>query len=259
MNLFRKTRQKIFKRPIDLIEWIVHTSKTVIWHFSPYNAYFEYGARLKVRKEQVAVLINEGKFADVYQPGEYELTTNNMPILTTMKGWKRDFDSPFKMDVYFVCTKHFLDVPWTTQESILMHDKEFGQIHISAHGTYSFRVEHNPIVFIRNVVGRESHFTTDSITEQLRKFVEAKFCDYLIKSNITALDLTKDLEDFSKDFTVAMKNDFSEFGIELSQLVVENISLPKAVKVALYKQKRKRAIKNMTSYSQMKFDDSFKS
>lgn len=258
MILFKKTRQKLFKRSIDLIEWVAHTSKTAIWHFYPYNAYFRYGTYLKVRKEQVAVLINEGKFADVYQPGEYELTASSMPILATMKGWKRGFNSPFKMDVYFVSTKQFLDIPWTTRKNVLIHDKEFGPIHICAFGTYSFRVKHNPIVFIRNVVGTDGQFTTDSVTEQLRKFVESKFCDYLMQSNIAAFDLTTDLEDFSKDFTIAMKNDFLEFGIELSKLVIESIALPEVVKAALYKQKSMRVIKNMTTYTQMKFDDSFK-
>lgn len=258
MSLLGKAKQKAFRRSIDLIEWIVHTPKTVIWHFSPYSAYFKYGVPLRVRKGQIAVLVSKGKFADTYQPGEYELTTSNMPILATMNGWKRGFNSPFKLDVYFVSTKQFSDMPWITKNPVLMHDAEFGPIHICAFGRYSFRVHHNPIVFIRNVVGTDGQFTTDSVTEQLRKFVITKFTDYLTDSNIAAFDLTTDLKEFSYDFTVDMKNYFLEYGIELNNFLVESIALPKIVEAALSKKTSKRSIGNMTTYTEMKFDDSFR-
>lgn len=263
MNLFKKTRQKIFRRlfkkPISLVEWVVHTSRTVLWHFSPYDAYFKNGALLRVRKEQVAVLVSEGKFADIYQPGEHKLTSSNMPILTTMRGWKRDFNSPFKMDVYFVCTKHFTDMSWVPKEPILMNDKEFGPIHINASGTFSFRVNHNPIVFIRNVARTDGYFSTVGIIEQLRNFVVEKFADYLSKSNVAELDFKTDLKQFSNQFRITMKKDFLEYGIELSSFSVESITLPDVVKVALYKKTNKHSIGNMTTYTEMRFDDSFKS
>lgn len=258
MNVFNRYKQNLFRRSIDLIEWVVHTPRTVIWHFSPHDTLFKKGARLRVRKGQIAVLVNEGKFADVFQPGEYELTASNMPILATMKGWKRGFNSPFKMDVYFVCTKHFVDIPWVTKEPILMNDKEFGPIHVCAFGSYCFRVHHNPILFIRNVVGTDGLFSTDSVIEQLRKFVIAKFTDYLSESNIAAFDLTKDLKEFSNELTNAMKSDFYDYGIELTKLIVESIALPEVVKAALYKQKNIRSIATMTTYSQMKLADSFR-
>lgn len=259
MKLLKNLGQKIFKRSIDLIEWVVHTPKTVLWHFAPYGAYFTNGALLRVRKEQVAVLVSNGKFADIYQPGEYKLTASNMPILTTMKGWKRNFDSPFKMDVYFVCTKHFTDMPWVAKQPVLMNDKEFGPIHINASGTFNFRVNHNPIVFIRNVRGTDGYVSTNGILEQLHNFVVEKFADYLSESNVAEFDFKTDLKQFSNQFRNAMKNSFLEYGIELNSFSVENIALPDVVKVALYKKTSKHTIGNMTTYTEMKFDDSFKS
>lgn len=259
MILFKRTRQKIFKRSIGLVEWVVHTPKTVLWHFSPYGAYLKNGALLRVRKDQVAVLVSDGKFADMYQQGEYKLTASNMPILTTMKGWKRGFNSPFKIDVYFVCTKNFTDMPWVTKEPVLMNDKEFGPIHIYAFGTFCFRVHHNPIVFIRNVRGTDGYFTTNSIIEELRKFVVEKFADYLSESNIAAFDLSTDLKEFSNQFRIAMKNDFLKYGIELSSFLVESITLPEVVQAALYKKTSKQTIGNMTTYTEMKINDTLKS
>lgn len=105
MGLFNKIKQKAFGEFIDIIEWTDNTADTMIWRFPRYQAEIKNGAQLTVRETQIAVLVNEGQFADVFQPGRHELTTSNMPILTTLKGWKYGFNSPFKVDVYFVNTK----------------------------------------------------------------------------------------------------------------------------------------------------------
>ena len=63
------------------------------------------GAKLTVREGQIAVFINEGQIADVFQPGMFELTTANLPILSTLQGWKYGFNSPFKAEIYFVSTR----------------------------------------------------------------------------------------------------------------------------------------------------------
>jgi len=63
------------------------------------------GAQLTVRESQVAIFINEGQLADVFEPGRYELTTENLPILTKLKSWKYGFNSPFKAEVYFINTR----------------------------------------------------------------------------------------------------------------------------------------------------------
>jgi membrane protease subunit (stomatin/prohibitin family) len=258
MSLFKKIKQKAFSEFIDIIEWTDDTADTMIWRFPRYQAEIKNGAQLTVRETQVAVLVNEGQFADVYQPGRYELNTSNMPILTTLKGWKYGFNSPFKVDVYFVNTKQFLNLRWGTANPIMMRDPEFGPIRMRAFGSYCFRVEPNPIKFIRNVAGTDGNFTTESITEQLRNFVITKFTDYLAESKIAALDLAANLNEFSSELLIALKDDFSEYGIELTKFLVENISLPEAVEEALDKRTSMGVIGNMTTYTQMQFADSLK-
>ena len=256
MSLFNKIKQKAFNEFIDIIEWTDDTADTMIWRFPRYNAEIKNGAQLTVRETQVAVLVNEGQFADVYQPGRYALTTNNMPILTTLKGWKYGFNSPFKVDVYFVNTKQFLNLRWGTANPIMMRDPEFGPIRMRAFGSYCFRVEPDPIKFIRNVAGTDGNFTTESVAEQLRNFVITKFTDYLAESKIATLDLAANLNEFSSELNIALKPDFSEYGIELTKFLVENISLPEAVEEALDKRTSMGVIGNMTTYTQMQFADS---
>ena len=258
MALFNKIKQKAFGEFIDIIEWTDDTSDTMIWRFPRYNSEIKNGAQLTVRETQVAVLVNEGQFADVFQPGRYELTTNNMPILTTLKGWKYGFNSPFKVDVYFVNTKQFLNQRWGTANPIMMRDPEFGPIRLRAFGSYHFRVQEDPIPFIKNVAGTSGEFTTEGLSAQLRNFVITKFTDYLGESRIAAFDWSANMNEFSQELTIGLKDDFAEYGIELTRFLVENVSLPEAVEEALDRRTSMGVIGNMTAYTQMQFADSLK-
>lgn len=258
MSIFNKIKQKALGEFIDIIQWTDYTADTMIWRFPRHQKVIKNGAQLTVGETQVAVLVIEGKFADVYQPGRYDLTTSNMPILTTLKGWKHGFNSPFKVDVYFVNTKQFLNLRWGTVNPIMMCDPEFGTIRMRAFGSYCFRVEPDPIKFIRNVAGTDGNFTTDSVKEQLLNFVITKFTDYLVESKIAALDLAANLNEFSNELFIALKVDFSDYGIELTNFLVDNISLPEAVEEALDKRAIMGDIGDMTTYTQMKFADSLK-
>ncbi len=251
MNLFSKIKQKVFCEIIDVIVWQDDNADAIIWHFPRNHEKINIGAQLTVRVNQVAVLMSNGQFADMYQPGRYELTTRNMPILTALKGWKCGFSSPFVADVFFVNTKQFLNMPWGTANPIIMRDSEFGLIRLSAFGSYCFRVEPYPIKFIRKVGAKDSNFSALKVTDQIHDFAMTKFSDYLTESKIALLDLAANLDEFSSEVTIALKNDFLEYGIKLIKFSIENISLPEDVEEALDKRSSMGVSDNMATYTQM--------
>lgn len=256
MGFFDRLRRKAFAEFIDIIEWTDTTSNTIIWKFPRYNAEIKNGAQLTVRETQIAVLVSEGKFADVYKPGRYVLNTQNMPILTTLEGWKYGFKSPFKVDVYFVNTKQFIDQKWGTSNSIMMRDPEFGPIRMRAFGSYCFRVKDDPIPFIKTIVGTNPNFTTEHIQGQLRNFVITKFTDYLAESDIAALDLAANINEFSEEIELVLKKDFDDYGIELTKFLISNISLPEVVEQALDRRSSMKVIEDMETYTEMQLADS---
>jgi len=121
MGLFDKIRGEF----IDIIEWIDDSRHTLVWRFPRYQNEIKNGAKLIVRPGQVAIFVSEGKLADVFEPGTYELTTANLPVLSTLKGWKYGFNSPFKAEVYFFSLRPVLDLKWGTPNPIMLRDAEF--------------------------------------------------------------------------------------------------------------------------------------
>lgn len=254
MGLINRLRNEF----IDIIEWVDDTQDTIVWKFPRYQNAIKNGAQLTVRESQVAVLVNEGQFADVFQPGRYELTTKNMPILTTLMGWKYGFNSPFKVDIYFVNTKQFLDQKWGTKNPIMLRDPEFGPIRIRAFGSFCFKVQNDPKKFITSVSGTNSNFTTEGIAEQIRNFIITRFTDAVAESKIPVLDMAANLNEYSEKIQEIIKPSADGYGLDLTQFLVENISLPEAVQEALDRRSSMGIIgkDNMNAYTQMQFADS---
>ena len=234
---------------IDIIEWLDDTRDTMVYRFQRYDNEIKYGAKLIVREGQVAAFVNEGRLADVFAPGTYTLETQNLPILSTLRGWKYGFSSPFKAEVYFVSTRAFTGRKWGTKNPIMLRDSEFGPVRLRAFGTYGLRVS-DPAAFLRQFVGTDHRFTVDELTDQLRDMVVARFTDILGESKIPALDLAGNQDELGRFVTQRMQSDFAPFGIEIVALVVENISLPPEVEQALDKRTSMGVIGNLSAYTQ---------
>lgn len=245
MGLFDKIRGEF----IDVIEWTDPSPNTLVYRFPRYNNEIKYGAELTVREGQNAVFIDEGRLADVFPPGMYTLETSNLPILSTLKGWKHGFESPFKAEVYFVNTRQFTDQKWGTKNPVTMRDPEFGPVRVRAFGTYAMRVD-DPGKFLEEIVGTDGHFTTEDVTDQVRNVLVARFSDAMASSGIPVLDMAANYDELGDKLSDRVRADMESYGIELRTLLVENISLPPAVEEALDKRTSMGVLGDMTKYTQ---------
>ncbi|HYH78698.1 MAG TPA: SPFH domain-containing protein [Longimicrobium sp.] len=240
---------------IDIIQWLDETGDTMVWRFDGHDNEIKNGAQLIVRPGQAAVFVNQGQVADVFPPGRYELVTQNLPILGTLLGWKYGFDSPFKAEVYFVATKQFTDQKWGTKSPVMMRDAEFGPVRIRAFGTYVVRVI-EPARFIAQIVGTDSAFTTGEVDEQLRSLVTSRFVDAVAEAKVPVLDLAARYDEIGSLIRGKMAADFGEWGIELTQFVIENIALPEEVEKALDKRSSMGVIGDLSRYAQFQTAES---
>ena len=182
---------------IDVIEWTDDSQNTMVYKYDMNGKEIMMGAQLTVRESQAAIFVNEGKLADVFQPGRYELSTQNMPILTKLKAWKFGFNSPFKSDVYFINTKQFLDRKWGTANPVMMRDTDFGMIRIRAFGSFAFRVK-EPETFMKECFGTSSLFTVEGVEGQLKSMVVSGLSDAIAQSKIPALDIAANYSGLSQ-------------------------------------------------------------
>jgi len=217
---------------LKILEWQDDTKDTIVYKFPMDGRKIFYGSKLTVRESQAAVFLNKGEIADVFEPGMYSLKTSTLPILSNLLGWPYGFKSPFFADVYFVNTKQFTSQKWGTTNPITMRDKEFGTIRIRAYGAYAFKVT-DPALFLKEIFGSASSFSTDDITDYLRSMLISAISDTIAESKISALDLACNLIEFNKMVVNSVKTHFDPIGITITNCVIENISFPEAVEKAI--------------------------
>ncbi len=244
MGLLDKLRGEF----IDIIEWTAPSENEIMaYRFRRYNNEIKMGAKLTVREAQTAVFVNEGKIADIFQPGMYELSTQNLPILSTLQGWKYGFNSPFKAEVYFVQTKQFVDLKWGTSNPIMMRDAEFGAVRLRAFGTYVIKVV-DAKTFVQQLVSTDPEFEVYEISTQLRNVIASRFADVLAESKIPVLDLAGNYDKLGKFICDRINDEFTAFGIDLLNFYIENISLPSNVEEVLDRRTSMGVVGNIEAY-----------
>jgi len=239
---------KIKSQLIEIIEYLEDDHETLVWRFPVRAQEIKNGAKLVVREGQSAVFINEGKLADVFEPGTYTLTTQNLPILATLKGWKYGFNSPFKAEVYFINTTNVTNIKWGTQNPIPLRDPEFGPVRLRAFGSFAVKVG-DAAKFMREVVGTDGHFEMDEISGQLKRALLSKFTTALGQAKIPLLDLAANYEDVAAKIKPKLDEDFAAIGLSLSMFYIENISLPPKVSEMLDRKSEMSILGNMQQYA----------
>jgi membrane protease subunit (stomatin/prohibitin family) len=240
---------KLLNEFIDVIEWVDTTTNTLVWKFPRSDNAIKMGAKLIVRESQAAIFINEGRIADVFMPGTYELQTQNMPILTTLNSWKYGFNSPFKADVYFVSTRQFVNQKWGTKNPVMIRDAEFGPVRLRAFGSFNFKVQ-DAKLFMDQISATNPDFIVEDINEQLRNTIVGRGMDAVAQSKIAILDLAANYNEMGVLISDTIQSDFTEIGLNLTKLLVENISLPPEVEQVLDKRSSMGIVGNLGAYAQ---------
>ena len=239
---------------IDVVEWLETTTDTMVWRFDRPNGELKNGARLIVRPGQVAVFVDQGTIADVFAPGQHELVTKNLPILSKLRGWKFGFQSPFKAEIVFVSTRQFTGNKWGTKSPVMMRDPQLGPVRLRAYGTYSVHITDAP-AFVRELVGANMAYTIGEISDQLRDLVVARMSEVLGEKSIPLLELAANYTTLGTLGVAKLAPELAKLGVQLTQLVVENIALPDEVAATLDQRTRISLIGDVAAYAQLQAAD----
>ena len=236
------------KQFIDIIEWTDDSRDTLSFRFPDEDREIKRGAQLIVRESQTAQFIYLGQFGDTFAPGKYSLTTDNIPILTDLKGWKYGFESPFKADVYYVVTRLFTGNKWGTANPVMMRDTDFGIVRLRAYGTYDFRVV-DVKKFLKEVAGTDDHFRLDEFNDTMRSRIVSVFSEALAQSHVPALEVAARYAELGEALLPLINPAVqSKYGLQITSFIVENVSVPPEVEQAIDKRSSMAAVGNLNDY-----------
>jgi len=241
---------------LEIIEFLDDSRDTLSWRFPDDDRAIKNNAQLIVRESQVAQFVYLGQYGDTFGPGKHTLSTDNIPVLTKLKGWKYGFDSPFKADVYFVTTRLFTGNKWGTANPIMMRDADFGVVRLRAFGTFDFRII-NPALFLKEVAGTDHHFRLDEFSDTMRSRIVSVFSNALAKAAIPALDVAGRYVELGDALLPLINPEVGEkYGLEITSFIVENVSVPPEVEAAIDKRSSMSAIGNLNDYVKFQMAES---
>src|SRR6188472_1763110 len=178
----------IKRQLIDIIEWTDDSRDTLSYRFPDDDKEIKNGAQLIVRESQAVQFVYLGQYGDLFGPGKHTLTTDNIPVLSRLKGWKYGFASPFKADVYYLTTRLFTGNKWGTSNPIMLRDDDFGIVRARAFGTFDFKIV-DAKLFLKEVAGSDQNFRLDEFADTMRSRIVSIFSDALASSKIPVLDV----------------------------------------------------------------------
>jgi membrane protease subunit (stomatin/prohibitin family) len=233
---------------IEIIEWTDDSRDTLSYRFPDEDKEIKRGAQLIVRESQTAQFVYLGQFGDLFGPGKHTLTTDNIPVLTTLQGWKYGFETPFKADVYYVTTRLFTGNKWGTSNPVMVRDQDFGIVRLRAFGTYDFRIV-DVQRFLKEVAGTDVHFRLDEFTDTMRSRLVSVFSEALAASKVPALDIATRYSELG-DALLPLINPVlrDKYGLEMASFILENVSVPSEVEEAIDKRSSMAAVGNLNDF-----------
>ncbi|HQX62280.1 MAG TPA: SPFH domain-containing protein [Thermomicrobiales bacterium] len=235
---------------LDLIEYIDSRPDEIVHRIPEYGSgEFRLGSQCVVRESQQTVFVRDGKALDILPPGRHTLTTANIPLLTGIIGLPFGSKSPFRAEVYYVMMREFTGLKWGTTQPVVFRDSEFGMIRIRAFGTYSMQVK-DPQVFVNQIVGTQSTYSTSDIENYLRTIIINEFNDMMGETLTTLLDVQAKTVDLATAALHSLTDNFERIGLEIRSFQIGAITPPDEVQTAIDQRSAMGAIGNMQTYTQ---------
>ncbi|OFW26946.1 MAG: DNA-binding protein [Acidobacteria bacterium RIFCSPLOWO2_02_FULL_65_29] len=233
---------------LEIVEWTDDSRDTLSYRYPDDDKEIKNGAQLIVRESQAVQFVYLGQYGDLFGPGKYSLTTDNIPVLSRLKGWKYGFESPFKADIYYVVTRLFTGNKWGTSNPVMVRDQDFGIVRLRAFGTYDFRIV-EVAKFLKEVAGTDNHFRLDEFSDAMRSRLVSVFSDALASSKVPALDVASRYSELGEALLPIINPIIRDkYGIEMASFILENVSVPPEVEQAIDKRSGMAAVGNLNDF-----------
>ena len=245
----------IFKQFIDVINWTEPGPGILAYRYPMQDREIQNGAKLVVSETQSALFVNEGLIADIFRAGTHTLTTQTLPVITSLKNWDKFFQSPFKSDVYFFSLREQTDQKWGTTNPITVRDPELGALRIRAHGVYSYKISDEK-VFWTKLSGTAESYSVEGAAGQIRAVILTAVSTFLASSKMPFIDMAANQTAFSESLKVAVAPSLTTYGLELCSFFVQNLSLPEELEKHLDRAASIRVVGDLRNYTQFQAADS---
>ncbi|WAA08863.1 SPFH domain-containing protein [Fervidibacillus albus] len=241
----------------NVVEWEEFRDDMIFWKWS--NREIKKGSKLIIRPGQDAIFIYNGKIEGIFKDeGEYNIESEIIPFLSTLKGFKFGFNSGMRVEVLFVNTKEFT-VKWGTKNPINMPAPGMpGGMPIRANGTFQFKV-HDYVALIDKIAGVKDRYVVDDVKIRITSILDQLLMKWISKEGKDMFNLQANAYEIAKGIQEDLDMEVLDDGLTVSGFQIMSFNYPKEIQDMITKNASYGMVGDMKRYQQVSFVDGMSS
>lgn len=237
----------------NVVEWEEFRDDMIFWKWS--NREIKRGSKLIIRPGQDAIFLNNGKIEGIFKDdGEYDIESQIIPFLSTLKGFKFGFNSGMRAEVLFVNTKEF-QIRWGTRSPInLPHPSMPGGLPVRANGTLTFKVC-DYVALIDKIAGVKNCYNVEDVKERITAILDQLLMKWIIHEGKDMFNLMANSFDISKGIKTDLDMELLSTGMTITGFTIGSINYPESVQKMIDKVASQGMVGDVNRYQQMEMTD----
>jgi membrane protease subunit (stomatin/prohibitin family) len=232
----------------NVVEWQEFRDDMIFYKWN--NDEIKKGSRLIIRPGQDAVFLYNGKIEGIFKDeGDYDIESQIIPFLSTLKGFRFGFNSGMRAEVLFINTKEFI-VKWGTQNAINIPTPQLpGGMPIRANGTFTFKVN-DYVKLIDKIAGiRQSYFIED-VRLRIVAILDQLLMKWISKEGKDMFNLQANSFDIGSGIRTDLDMQLFDTGMSVIAFNIMSFTYPPEIQAMINKNASFNMIGDMNRYQQ---------
>ena len=237
----------------NVVEW--NETKEGVLFYKWQNNEIKKGSKLIIRPGQDAIFMYNGVVEGVFEDeGSFDIESDIIPFLTTLKSFRFGFNTPLRAEVLFINTKELL-VKWGTKNAINLPAPGLpGGMPIRAFGTFNCKIADHDVI-IDKLAGVRQVYTVDDVKERIIASLDQMLMGWIAKEGRGMFNLQSDARNIAKGIESDLDMDMRKIGIAITDFTIESFSYPEEIKKMQEKAAAQSMVGDMNKYTQVSAAD----
>lgn len=241
----------------NVVEWEEFRDDMIFWKWT--NREIKKGSKLIIRPGQDAIFMNSGRVEGIFKDdGEYDIESQIIPFLSTLKGFKFGFNSGMRAEVLFVNTKEF-QVKWGTKNAINIPAPNMpGGLPIRANGTFTFKVN-DYITLIDKIAGVKQMYVVEDVKQRITAILDQLLMKWITKEGKDMFNLMANSFDIGNGIKTDLDMQICDSGLSITNFTIMSFNYPENIQQMINKNAEQSMIGDMNRYQQVSMADGISS
>lgn len=241
----------------NVVEWQEFRDDMIFYKWT--NKEIKLGSRLIIRPGQDAIFLYNGKIEGIFKDeGDYDIESQIIPFLSTLKGFKFGFNSGMRAEVLFINTKEFL-IKWGTANAINLPSQGLpGGLPIRAHGTLNFKVN-DYIKLIDKIAGIKTNYFVEDVRLRITSVLDQLLMKWIVKEGKDMFNLQANSYDIAKGIKTDLDMELFDSGMAITNFTIMSVTYPQEIQDMINKNASHSMVGDLSRYQQMSMTEGISS